>query len=216
MDILLDFFSLDGNRIFLAAATVLFTLGVIEVLGLAIGASLSHALQVSLDSNGNGIPDFVEGTSMGSALGWLGFGKVPAMMVLALFLGFFSGAGFVINWISLSFLPHLLSPMITAPFAALIAIPPLRVAASTLARTIPQDFTSAIPVDEFVGCKAMIVTGDATNTLSAEAEVVDRFGTSHYVRVKPIDPAETIPCRTQVYLDKREANVFLVSRANQE
>jgi hypothetical protein len=186
------------------------------VLGLAIGASLSHALQVNLDSNGNGIPDFVEGTSMGNALGWLGFGKVPALMVFALFLGFFSTIGFVINWVTLSMLSEVLPQLITVPFAAMLAVPPLRVASATLARTIPQDFTSAIPVDEFVGQKALIIQGDACANMSAEAEVVDRFGTRHYVRVKPIDPADVIACRTQVYLDKREAHVFLVSRANQE
>lgn len=216
METVLNFFLLTDNRVFLGAAVVLGVLGALEVLGLAIGASMSHAINASLDSDHNGIPDFAEGSALGGVFNWMGFGKIPATMVFALFLGYFAISGLTINWISNQMMGFTWSPLIAVPFAVILAMLPLRVASSVIARVLPKDFSSAISVDELVGQLALITTGTATAEHNAEARVVDRFNETHYVRVKPIDPADSIPRGTAVYLDKREAGYFLISRANQE
>jgi hypothetical protein len=216
MDTVINFFLLTDNRVFLASATVLGVLFTLELLGLIIGASLSHAINASLDSNHNGVPDFAEGSAFGGVFNWLGFGKIPATMVFALFLGYFAIAGLSINWFTNQMVGFTWPPLLSAPFAVILAMLPLRVASSVISRVMPKDFSSAVSVDELVGQRAVITTGTATAEHNAEARVVDRFNETHYVRVKPIDPTDSIPSGTQVYLDKREAGYFLISRANQE
>lgn len=216
MDTVLAFLLLPDNRVFLGSSVVLSVLFLLEVVGLAFGASLSHIINANVDTDHNGIPDVLEGSSMLGVVSWIGFGKVPATIVFALFLAYFSIFGLVINWVSLKQLAVTWPWMITVPFAVGLSMVPLRIATRVIARVLPKDFSTAVSVDELVGTQARIITGTATASMSAEAQARDRFGETHFVRVKPIDPAESIPKNTIVYLDKREGGHFLVSKANQE
>lgn len=216
MDTVLSFLLLEDNRVFLGSSVVLSVLFLLEVIGLAFGASLSHIINANVDTDHNGIPDVLEGSSMMGVVSWIGFGKVPATIVFALFLAYFSIFGLVINWISLKQLAVTWPWMITTPFAVILSMMPLRIATRVIAKVLPKDFSTAVSVDELVGTQARIITGTATASMSAEARARDRFGETHFVRVKPIDPTESIPKDTLVYLDKREGGHFLVSKANQE
>ncbi len=158
----------------------------------------------AFDLNGDG-PSFAT-----NFFGWLQLGKVPFLILLSAFLGTFGLFGAIGQWIIAGMLGAPITPMIAGPLALLVALPATRMVGMWLAKIMPKEETSSILLEDLTGSVAIIITGTATAEMSAEAKIVDHHGTTHYLRVKPLDESQKFQKGTEVRLMEKEGNTFRV------
>ena len=187
---MLEIIAAPANWPFSVALLVMLMIGAVEALGL--GASAVH-LDVGADVDGGG-----------DLLGWLGFGQVPLLILLVVFLALFGLAGLAIQqWIG----P--LPLWMAAPAAVAAALPLTGLGARGLARIMPRDETTAVSLDSLVGKKATITIGTARRGSPAQARVRDVHGQVQYVMVEPYDDNHAFGEGETVRLDRREGNIFI-------
>jgi hypothetical protein len=159
-------FLIDAANLPFAVALVLMLLiGAVEAAGLG-GAA------VDLDHGGEG-------------LAWLGLGRVPLLVVLVVFLALFGVIGLAIQQVAAALAGDPLSPWLAAPAAAFAALPLTGVASRGLARILPRDETTAVPLETLIGRVGTITLGEAREGSPARARVEDQHGQAHYVMVEP-------------------------------
>ncbi|HZG09592.1 MAG TPA: YqiJ family protein [Allosphingosinicella sp.] len=185
---MLDFLAAPENLPFTVALTVMLLIGVVEALGLG-----GSAVNVDVGADADG----------GDLLGWLGFGRVPLLMVLVVFLAAFGLIGLGIQQ---ALGP--MSPWFASGLAALAALPVTGLGARGLARIMPQDETTAVSLDTLVGKRGTVTVGTARSGSPAQARVRDIHGQSHYVMVEPHDPTHSIAEGETVLLVRRDGHVF--------
>ena len=161
---------------FAAALAVLVGLAVIEGLGLLFAQSPSGLID-SLIPDLSGSPD--------SPLGWMHLGKVPALVLLILFLAGFAIAGYAIQGISQKLLGTMWPAWVAAIPATLAGFTTVSGVGALLARIMPKDETSAVSEMSLIGRAGVIVRGHAKAGVAAEAKVRDVYGRPHYVMVEP-------------------------------
>lgn len=191
MDSALAFMVGDDSIVFTVALVLMALIGLVEAIGLG-GAGLG------LDTDG---PD-------SDLLGWLGFGQLPLLMLLVLFLALFGVVGLAFQQFMVELTGATLTPWIAGPVAAAAALPLTGLLARPLARILPRDETTAIDVDELVGLRAVIVTGRAAPGSPARARVRDRFGQDHYVMAEPDNAGQSFGEGEAIILVRREAHIF--------
>lgn len=161
---------------FAAALAVLVGLAVIEGLGLLI----AHSPSSMIDSL---MPDMV-GAADGP-LGWLHLGKVPALVLLILFLAGFAITGYLIQGISYKVAGVMWPAWAVAIPAVFAGFATVKALGALLARIMPKDETSAVSELSLIGRAGVIVRGHAKMGAAAEAKVRDMHGRPHYVMVEP-------------------------------
>lgn len=134
------------NLAFVIALGTMVLIGVVEAVGLGSSA-LGHDLD--LDAHGEW-------------LGWLGFGRLPLLMLLVVFLACSGVIGLVGQQLALSNLGALLPGWIAIPAAAVAALPATGGMAHLVGRIMPRDETTAIGIDQLIGLHAEILVGTAT------------------------------------------------------
>lgn len=180
---------------FLLATGLMVVLGLIEVLGLLMGASASHWLD-GMMPDVHGVEGFAD-----AMLGWLHVGRAPILALLVTFLTAFAVIGFGLQ-IAAGSLAGGFAPAWLAGIVAFAgALPVVRVFGGLLARILPKDETSAVSDASLIGRIATIVTGTARTGRAAEARVPDEHGNTHYVMVEPEEQGVQF---------ERGANVLLV------
>ncbi len=185
---MLDFIAAPGNLPFAVALTLMLLIGIVEALGL--GAS---AAQFDLDADADG----------GALLDWLGFGRVPLLMLLVVFLASFGLVGLALQQTA-----GPLPAWLAAAIAAVAALPVTGLGARALARIMPQDETTAVSLETLVGRRGTITVGTARSGSPAQARVRDVHGQSHYVMVEPHDPTRVIAEGETVLLIRRDGHLF--------
>ena len=192
---MLEIIAAPANLPFSVALLVMLLIGLVEALGL--GASAAH-IDLHVDADG------------GDLLGWLGFGRVPLLMLLVVFLALFGLAGLAIQQYA-----GPLPLWMAAPAALAAALPLTGLGARGLARIMPQDETTAVSLDSLVGRRGTITIGTARRGSPAQARVRDIHGQIHYVMVEPYDDDHAIGEGETVRLDRRDGNIFIaVARAD--
>ena len=186
---MLETIAAPANLPFSVALLVMLLIGAVEALGL--GASAVH-LDLHADVHG------------GDLLGWLGFGRVPLLMLIVLFLAFFGLAGLAVQQFA-----GPLTLWIAVPAAAAAALPLTGLGARGLARVMPQDETTAISLDSLVGRRGTITVGTARRGSPAQARVRDVHGQVHYVMVEPYDDDHAFAEGETVRLDRRDGHIFI-------
>lgn len=179
---------------FSVAALVLLAIAVIEGMGLLTGLSLSAWLDHLLPEAGG-----LHGVSE-AWLGWLHVGKVPLLILLALFLTAFSVIGFTANTLVKSLLGFYPPALLAAPLAFLGTLPVVRLSGAAIARLVPGDETSAVTLDSLVGHVASVINGTARVGFPAEARVKNEHGLTLYVHVEPDNNASTFSAGDSVLL----------------
>ncbi|RKT58668.1 uncharacterized protein DUF1449 [Azonexus fungiphilus] len=162
---------------FAVAVLLLLAIGVIEGAGLLAGVSLSAWMEQQL-------PDTLDAVSE-SWLGWLHVGKVPLLVLLVLFLTVFSIIGLACEAVAHGLLGFYPSPLLSVPVAFLGALPVVRATAATVARFVPTDETSAVPLSSLVGRIAIVVNGTASLGYPAQARTRNESGQTFYIHVEP-------------------------------
>jgi hypothetical protein len=186
----LEFLQAGENIVFVVALAVMLVIGLVELFGLG-SAVLGHDLD--FDAQG---------------LDWLGFGRLPLLMLLVVFLAVFGSLGLIGQQFAVDHLGGLVSPAIMVPGAGVVALPLTGLAARLLGRIVPRDETTAIDIDRLVGLHAEIVVGHASIGNPAKARVRDFHGHAHYVMAEPDDPGQSFAEGDEILLVRRENNVF--------
>jgi hypothetical protein len=179
---------------FAAALAIMVGLAVLEGLGLLFAHSPSSAIDSLLPE----VPDGVD-----SPLGWLHLGKVPALVLLILFLAGFAIAGYVIQGVTYKLIGSMWPawaasiPAVFAGFATVSSV------GSLLEHVMPKDETSAVSEMTLIGRAGVIVKGHAKAGFAAEAKVRDSYGRAHYVMVEPDVETDVFNEGSEVLLVKK-------------
>ena len=164
----------EGTWLFTSALVVVLGIGVLELVALALGFSLSGSAEGSL------------GEAMeGGALAWLHVGRLPLLVVLVLLLTSFALVGYTLQGAIAALLGAKLPTLIAAPVALLGALPLARGSGAALLTLLPREESSAISAASFVGRSATLTAGEARPGRSAEARFQDEYGQTQYVMVEP-------------------------------
>lgn len=185
----MDFLLSEGNEIFLAALVVMLGIGLLEIIALVIGGSLSSMME-------GAIPDAPEA----GGLAWLHVGRLPLLVILILFLMSFSLLGFTLQGGVTAIFGQSLPGLAASPLALLGALPMTRTAGTALLRIMPHDESAAIATASFVGRTATLVAGEARAGKAAEARFQDEYGQTHYVMVEPSDSSSNLRAGERVLL----------------
>ena len=185
-----EFLGASQNVLFSAAIVLMLLIGVVQLIGFGHFDVDAHA---DLD---------------GDLLGWLGVGRLPLLMLLVVFLASFGILGLIGQQLSHDWLGALQPLWISAPAAAVAALPVTGITARLLARVLPSDYTTAIPIEDLLGRAATVVVGRAVPGSPARARVQDHFGQAHYVMVEPDNAGQSFEEGETVLLVRREGDAF--------
>lgn len=185
----MDFLLSDTNWIFLAALVVMLGIGVLEMVALLVGGSLSSMMDGAIGD----APD-------AGGLAWLHVGRLPLLVILVLLLATFSLLGFTLQGVVSSVFGDSLPALAATPLALLGALPMTRFAGSALLRILPHDESAAIATASFVGRTATLIAGEASPGKAAEARFQDEYGQTHYVMVEPISTSPNLRAGERVLL----------------
>ena len=191
---MVDFIVAPENLPFSVALLLMLMIGVVEAVGLGAGAA--H-LDIHADADG------------GDLLGWLGVGQVPLLILLVVLLALFGMIGITLQQIVSALAGVPLAPWNAAAISFIASLPLLGVCARGLARILPRDETTAIPLDYLVGKRATVTVGAAKRGCPAQARVRDIHSQSHYVMIEPSDDEHTVSEGETVLLVRREGNIFI-------
>ncbi|MFN4096054.1 MAG: YqiJ family protein [Sphingomonas sp.] len=180
------FLSAPENIVFVSALVLMLLLGIVQAVGLAGDADFDA-------------PDWLD---------WLGFGRVPLLVVIVLLLASFGLIGLLGQQLARDIFGILVPGWIAVPGAGVLALPATALSARLLAPILPQDHTTAIDVDDLVGSGATILTGRATTGSPARARVEDWHGQAHYLMVEPDNAGQVFEEGERVLLVRREGDVF--------
>jgi hypothetical protein len=159
------------------------------------------------------LPDVSGDGALDRVLGWLHVGRVPALVLLLLFL-----TGYVLFGYGLQMVSHgLFGGYLPAWMAGLLAVPSgmatVRGLGSLIAHIVPRDETSAVSEQSLVGRVGVVTAGAARRGLAAQARVRDVHGRSHYLMVEPDIDDEVFEEGAQVLI-VRKAGAFYRCIAN--
>ncbi len=202
----------------LAAPNIVFTVA-LGLLGLMLllefaGSGFSDLLESMFPDVDGGIPDsdVPDGgdISMPSQfLSWLRAGRVPMLMVFAVFLGIYGAGGLFLQHVATTLfgqpVPMLLASIVMLP----LSLPFVRMGSSLLGRFMPRDETAALSQDDLIGRIAIIVTGHARKGFPAQAKLRDEFRTTHYVMIEPDADGIELRQGDEVALMSRRGAVYV-------
>lgn len=194
-----EFWLANENLPFAGAGFLLIGLMILQLTG---ASDFAPDLDTDMDGDVDGL-----GAADG-VLSFLGLGRLPLMIWLALFLLLFMVIGYAGQQITQGLTTGLLSPWLAAPLATLLGIPATAILARPLGRVMPKDETTAVSIDSLVGRFAVLGTGTATPGSPARAKAIDVHGHPHFVMVEPDNAGQSFTSGEKLLLVRREGNVF--------
>lgn len=194
-----EFWLANENLPFAGAGFLLIGLMLLQFSGLT---DFAPDLDTDMDGQVDGL-----GAADG-LLSFLGLGRLPLMIWLALFLLLFMVIGYAGQQIVHGMTDALLSAWIAAPLAFVAAIPATAILARPLARIMPKDETTAVSIDSLIGRFAVLGTGTARPGSPARAKVIDIHGHPHFVMVEPDNEGQQFTSGEKLLLVRRNGDLF--------
>jgi hypothetical protein len=194
---LLSFLGASENVAFVSAILLMLLIGVVQLIGLGGDFHADAHVDVHVDADAHL-----------DLLGWLGVGRLPLLMLLVTFLAIFGITGLVAQQVIADLTGAPLTPWIAVPAVAVASLPLTGLMARGLARILPRDHTTAVPLEALLGRPAQIVTGRASAGSPARARAEDPFGQMHYVMVEPDVADQIFEEGETVLLVRREGECF--------
>lgn len=238
---MIDFLLAGQNTPFAVAIGLMIAIALAEGVGTLLGLGLSSMVDSLLpdvdlpeidvdvpdfDTNvtGGALPGDLETVAAGTevtgpgqgvlsrVLGWFCFGRVPALIILVIFLTGFGLAGFVLQGLVQSVSGLLLPGVLASAGAFAGALPFTRAAALGLSKVMPRDESDAVSRQSFVGKPAVVVQGHAKGGLPAQARLKDGTGQSHYLLVEPDVENEVLEQGTNIIIVRQKGAHFTAIR----
>ncbi len=214
---MMAFFTASPNLPFTVALTVMFLIAMMEGVSTVIGMGISEMLESLLpefdvDIDADLDADGADGASLpvlSQFLGWLQFGRVPALVLLIIFLTIFGLAGLICQQLAVTLFNSFLPLSVAVPAALILALPGVRCCGGIVAKIIPKDETSAVSSDTFIGRVATITLGTARRNHPAEGRLQDHYGQTHYLMIEPDNDADEFKQGDQILLLKKNGSHFL-------
>ncbi|MEH6662995.1 MAG: YqiJ family protein [Parasphingorhabdus sp.] len=194
---MIDFWLADENIVFAAALVLMVALGLLQLIGFG---GFDSDMDMDADVDGAGVAD--------GLLSFLGWGRLPFMILLVLFLMIFGLTGFAGQQFVQSLTGGLLSPFLAVTGALLVALPLTGLLSKPLAKILPGDETTAVSIDDLTGRRATIDIGTARPGYPARAKVKDRHGHGHALMVEPDNEDGIFVTGEEVLLVRREGDIF--------
>lgn len=202
----MSLFTAPQNLPFGIGFALIVAIALVEGLGMLVSMSPSNLLDDLL-------PDIDGDSGLDRVLGWLHIGKVPALVLLLLFLSGYTVFGYSLQLVA----NGLFGGYLPAAMAGLLAVPAgmatVRGLGALIAHIIPRDETSAVSEQSLVGRVGVVVGGIARSGMAAQARVKDSHGRTHYLMVEPDVSDEVFDEGTQVLI-VRKAGAFYRCIAN--
>jgi hypothetical protein len=188
------------------AVALIVAIALLEGFGMLVALSPSNLID-------DWLPDVDSDSGLDRVLGWLHLGRVPALVLLILFLLGYALFGYGLQKVAF----NLLGGFLPAWVAGLLAVPPglatVRALGALVAHIIPRDETSAVSEQSLVGRVGVISGGCARRGMAGQARVRDSHGRMHYLMVEP-DLEDDIFEEGAQILIVRKAGVFYRCIAN--
>lgn len=192
----MSLFTAPENLPFGIGFALIVGIALLEGLGMLVSMSPSNLLDDFL-------PEIDGDSGLDRVLGWLHIGKVPALVLLLLFLGGYTVFGYSLQMVA----KGLFGGYLPAWLAGLVAVPAgmatVRALGALIAHIIPRDETSAVSEQGLIGRVGVIVAGGARRGLAAQARVKDSHGRSHYLMVEPDIDGESFDEGAQVLIVRK-------------
>lgn len=171
--LIIDMFLDPNNLPFTVALVVALSIGILELISLLLGGITDWFDTIIPEKEIGDISGF-------SVMDYLCIGKIPFLMWLVVFLTSYGLCGLIFQSI-------LNLHVLLAGFIVLfISIFPTRYISLILQKVIPQDETTALYSESFIGSVATIVVGEARKNFPAQAKFKDIHNQTQYVMVVPL------------------------------
>ncbi|MBL8331097.1 MAG: YqiJ family protein [Rubrivivax sp.] len=201
-------------NLFTAPETLPFGVALALIVGIALLEGFGMLVSMS-PSNliDDWLPDIDGDSGLDRVLGWLHLGKVPALVLLLLFLLGYSLFGYglqkVVSGLFGFYLPGWVAGLLAVPSG----MATVRGLGALVAHIIPRDETSAVSEMSLVGRAGVVSAGAARRGLAAQARVRDSHGRTHYLMVEPDIDDEIFEEGAQILI-VRKAGAFYRCIAN--
>lgn len=195
---------------FTLALVIMLAIGLIELLALLVGTSISSALDSMLPDVGIDAPD-LSGADPGPlslVLGWLSIGQVPALVALVLGLCGFAVSGLAIQLTAQALLGTAFPALLAAIPALAAAAWSMRLGGRALGPLFGTGHSEAASRADFVGSFATIIRGTARRGLPAEAKTTDGRGRTHYLLIEPDSDGVTFEAGARVFIVGQTGTVY--------
>lgn len=200
--------------LFTAPQTVPFGIGFALIVGIALIEGLGLLIAFSPSSMiDNWLPDVEGDAGFDQVLGWLHLGKVPALVLLLLFLTGYTLFGYSLQLVADGMLGRYLPAWLAGVLAVPAGLATVRGLGALIAHIIPRDESSAVSEQTLLGRVGVISGGAARRGLAAQARVRDAQGRTHYLMVEPDLDGEVFEEGAQVLI-VRKAGAFYRCIAN--
>jgi hypothetical protein len=178
-----------SNTIYLAALGILLAITVVEIITVLMGWSMSDFIEIDVDFGGVDTTGF-----FGNVLAWMRIGQVPVIVSLLAFLAGFGSGGIVLVSVvrdaqsTIGWLVSLPVTQLIGVLALVVGVVVMGLMNRLVYLIIPKDVeTYVTKIEELVGHRAVVLTGNPALGLPVQARVVDIHKQAHYVRVEPSD-----------------------------
>lgn len=207
---MMELLTASQNIAFTVALAVMLTIAIMEGVAMFLGAGLSDFIDSILPETDLDLDlDLdADGSVFSKVLGWLRVGRVPALMLLIVFLTAFGLIGLALQSAIESVVGFYLPAWMAVIPAFLMALPVVRLLGGALNAIIPKDETDAVSATSFVGRIAIITLGTASAGSPAEAKLTDEHGHTHYIMVEPDEPLLNFEQGSSVLLTEHHGAVF--------
>jgi len=186
-------FAAEQTLPFGIAFALIIGIGLLEGIGMLISLSPSNLLD-------NFIPEIDGDGGLDRVLGWLHLGKVPALVLLLLFLMGYTLFGYGLQIVARGLFGGYLPAWIAGVLAVPSGLATVRGLGALVAHIIPRDETSSVSEQTLIGRVGVIVGGTARRGFAAQARVRDGLGRSHYLMVEPDLDDDVLEDGTQVLI----------------
>lgn len=214
------FFVSPENMPFTISLGVMLAIAVLEGTMTLLGAGLSEVIdslipdldggpeiELDLDADAEGL-DAVGPSALSQFLGWICFGRVPALIWLVGFLTVFGLTGLLMQRLLAGVGLGLLPAWIAWAPALAISLPPTRLMGLGLSKLVPNDESSAVSSVSFIGRTAIVTLGVARTGKPAQGRLTDQHGQTHYVMLEPDLDGDEFPAGTDVILVRKAGGLF--------
>ena len=198
----------SGLLPFSIAILLMFSIALLEGVGLLLGASISSMLDTIMPDFDVDVDVDVSQNGLTKLLGWMNVGRVPLLIIIVAFLTVFGLVGFILQIFVYGLIGIYLNVFIAVAITLVITLPFTRSFTNVLQKILPQDETSAISSRDFIGKVVTITLGEATLANPAEAKFTDIHGQTHYLMVEPQESGITFKQGESVILSKKNNSGF--------